>query len=186
MVNLARTTTSNVTVNPPNQAPTVSAGTNQTITLPANANLNGTAIDDGFPIGSSLSVAWSKSSGPGEVTFVNPHSLATAASFSAAGVYVLLLTVDDSEEATRSEVTISIPSAAVNQPPAVNAGPDQTISLPTDTVTLHGIATDDGLPAGDLSLAWTTVTGPATVVLGMPTLRKQLRNSMLPEPTSFV
>src|SRR5258705_3994185 len=153
-----------VTIDPPNQAPTVNAGTNQTITLPANANLNGIAIDDGLPVGSSLSTAWSKSSGPGLVMFANANSLTTSANFSAAGVYVLRLTADDSEEATSSELTISVASTPVNQPPAVNAGPDQTISLPTDTVTLHGIGTDDGLPAGNLSLAWTTVTGPETVV----------------------
>ena len=154
----------NVSVNPPNQAPIVNAGTNQTITLPANANLNGIAIDDGFPVGSSLSTTWSKSSGPGLVMFANANSLATSANFSSTGVYVLRLTADDSEEATRSEMTISVASVPVNQPPAVNAGPDQTISLPTNTVTFHGIATDDSLPAGNLSLAWTTVTGPATVV----------------------
>jgi len=35
-----------------NQAPTVSAGSNQTITLPANASLSGLATDDGFGDGS--------------------------------------------------------------------------------------------------------------------------------------
>ncbi len=155
-----------VTVNPPNQAPTVNAGTNQTIALPATANLNGLAIDDGFPVGSSLSVGWSRSSGPGEVTFANANSLTTLASFSEPGVYVLKLTADDSEEATSSELTISVSPAPVNQPPAVNAGPDLTISLPTDYVTLHGIATDDGLPGGNLTIAWTTVDGPVPVVFG--------------------
>jgi hypothetical protein len=41
-----------VTADPPppvNQAPQVSAGPDQTITLPARASLNGTASDDGLP-----------------------------------------------------------------------------------------------------------------------------------------
>ncbi len=156
----------NVTVNPPNQAPVVNAGNNQTITLPATANLDGSAIDDGFPIGSSLSVAWGRSSGPGQVTFANANSFTTSANFSAAGVYVLRLTANDGEEAASSEVTISVASQAVNQPPTVSAGPDQTISLPTDTVTLQGIATDDGLPSGNLTVAWSIVSGPATAVFG--------------------
>jgi len=35
---------------------------------------------------------------------------------------------------------------APNQAPVVNAGSNQTITLPTNTLTLHGTATDDGLP----------------------------------------
>jgi len=152
----------NVTINPPNQAPTVSAGTNQTITIPATANLNGTAIDDGFPVGSSLSTAWSRLTGPGEVTFANANSPTTAASFSAPGIYVLRLTADDGEVATTNEVTISVATAAGNQPPVVNAGPDQTVLL-SSGAELEGSAGDDGLPAGNLTTNWTKISGPGAV-----------------------
>src|SRR2546427_12389551 len=85
-----------ITVNPPpNQAPTVSAGSNQTITLPASASLIGTAIDDGLPAGGTLTVTWSRFSGPGTVTFGNLNALSTTASFSLAGTYVLQLTATD-------------------------------------------------------------------------------------------
>src|SRR5439155_8783384 len=53
----------NFTVSVPlatNQPPTVSAGSNQTITLPATATLNGTVTDDGLPAGSTLTQTWSK------------------------------------------------------------------------------------------------------------------------------
>src|SRR5438876_1165668 len=45
----------NFTVTGPvtNQAPVLNAGPNQTITLPASANLNGTVTDDGLPTGST-------------------------------------------------------------------------------------------------------------------------------------
>ena len=60
---------------PINAAPTVNAGTDQTITLPAGATLAGTASDDGLPAGSTLTTTWSKFSGPGTVTFGNANQL---------------------------------------------------------------------------------------------------------------
>ncbi|MEZ4735649.1 MAG: PKD domain-containing protein [Caldilineaceae bacterium] len=56
-----------------------------------------------------------------------------------------------------------IPSPTpVNQPPVVSAGADQTITWPA-TVTLSGTASDDGLPSGQLTVAWRKVTGPGDV-----------------------
>jgi len=53
-----------------------------------------------------------------------------------------------------------------NQPPIVNAGVDQTITLP-EAATLDGSASDDGLPATNaLSVAWSKVSGPGDVVFG--------------------
>ncbi|RIK39279.1 MAG: hypothetical protein DCC55_18600 [Chloroflexi bacterium] len=50
-----------------------------------------------------------------------------------------------------------------NQPPSVDAGPDQTITLP-DAATLNGMVTDDGLPAPPvLTVAWSQVDGPGVV-----------------------
>ncbi|UII19964.1 glycosyl hydrolase [Fulvivirga ligni] len=45
-----------------------------------------------------------------------------------------------------------------NPAPVVNAGPDQTVTLPTNTVTLNGSATDNG---SITSYNWTKVSGPA-------------------------
>src|SRR4029079_11046436 len=72
-----------------NSAPVVHAGPDQAVTLGMLATLNGTAADDGLPTGSILSIAWSKVSGPGVVTFANPNAAATTAAFSVAGTYVL-------------------------------------------------------------------------------------------------
>jgi RHS repeat-associated protein len=52
---------------------------------------------------------------------------------------------------------------ATNQAPMVNAGVDQTITLP-NRATLTGTASDDGLPTNSLSLSWSAVTAPATVI----------------------
>ena len=52
------------------RAPTVSAGINQTITLPGGATLAGLVTDPGSP-SSPVTSVWSKVSGPGTVTFAN-------------------------------------------------------------------------------------------------------------------
>src|SRR5437879_13765109 len=57
---------------------------------------------------------------------------------------------------------------APNQAPLVDAGPNQTITLPTNAVTLDGTATDDGLPNNTLTLSWTKVSGPGTVTFTAP------------------
>ena len=86
-----------ITVNPVlpiNQPPTVSAGSNQTITLPTFASLDGTVTDDGLPSG-TVTTTWSKVSGPGTVTFGNTNLVDTTATFSQAGIYVLRLAATD-------------------------------------------------------------------------------------------
>jgi len=151
-----------ITANPPNQPPVVNAGPNQSITLPVNSvMLNGTATDDGLPNG-TLIITWTVVSGPGTVTFSSPNTAVTKATFSAAGTYVLQLSANDSQYTTTSQTTVTV-NPPVNQPPVVNAGPNQTVTLPVNTVTLNGTATDDGLPNGTLIITWSVVSGPGTV-----------------------
>ena len=50
------------------------------------------------------------------------------------------------------------PAAVVNQPPAVAAGPDQTITLPS-AASLTGVARDDGLPNQKLTIKWSKISG---------------------------
>ena len=59
---------------------------------------------------------------------------------------------------------------APNTPPIVNAGPDQTIKLPVSTITLNGTISDDGLPESSvLSISWTQLSGPSSVVITLST-----------------
>ena len=60
-------------------------------------------------------------------------------------------------------------SASENMAPTVNAGPDVALAAPGNSADLNGSATDDGKPFGALSLQWTTVFGPGTVLWGTPT-----------------
>ncbi len=73
-----------------NQPPSVNAGPDLAVTLPAAASLNGTVTDDGLPVPpGAVTTAWSLVSGPGTVTFANPNAVDTTASFSGSGTYVL-------------------------------------------------------------------------------------------------
>jgi hypothetical protein len=56
---------------------------------------------------------------------------------------------------------------SVNTAPLVAAGADQSIRLPVDTLALNGTVSDDDLPVADnLTVTWTQVSGPGTVVFG--------------------
>jgi hypothetical protein len=90
-----------------NTAPTVSAGSPQTRTLPSAASLDGTVMDDGFPF-NSLESQWSKVSGPGTVTFFDEFAIDTTARFSTPGEYVLRLTATDGELISSAELTITV------------------------------------------------------------------------------
>src|SRR5205814_322946 len=61
--------TTAITVN--NTAPAVDAGANHSITLPAEAVLDGTVTDDGNPSPPALTTHWSVGSGPGPVAFLD-------------------------------------------------------------------------------------------------------------------
>lgn len=96
--------------NPPggNQAPTVNAGPDQVINLPAIASLDGTVNNDGLTnLPSEAATAWSKVSGPGSVTFGNTAAIGTTASFSAPGTYVLRLTAHDAQLSASDTVTVN-------------------------------------------------------------------------------
>ena len=97
---------------PTNVAPTVDAGSNQTITLPADTvNLDGTVSDDGLPDPpAAVTTTWSKVSGPGTVTFGDAGAVDTTATFGTDGVYVLKLEADDGELAASDTMTVTVNS----------------------------------------------------------------------------
>jgi hypothetical protein len=109
-------------------------------------------------------------SGPAAVTFGNPAAVDTTATFSTAGTYILRLTASDSALSAYDELTVTVnPTPPVNQPPTVNAGIDQTVTLP-NTAALDGTVTDDGLPGAPavLTTLWSMTSGPAAVTFGNP------------------
>ncbi len=102
------------TVQESNQAPVVDAGTNGQLTLPATAVLRGTFTDDGLPVTPGVpAFAWTRVSGPGTVTFTGGDTLTPRVAFSAAGTYVLQLSVADGQFARSDTVTWTVQALAV-------------------------------------------------------------------------
>jgi hypothetical protein len=130
-----------ITVYPDNTPPTVNAGDDLVVTLPAEAGINATVSDDGYPIPAELTYLWtvdSVSSGSGSVSFNNPEYEDTNASFSAPGVYVLRLTATDGEPLSGSDtVTVTVhpgPTATPTMTPTPTPiTPTPTPITPTPT-----------------------------------------------------
>lgn len=160
--------------NPPpaNTAPTVSAGDDQTLTLPTNsADLSGSASD---AENNTLTYEWTASPADG-VTFDSASAAATRVTFTSAGTYTLTLTANDGTTTGSDTVQVIVNDvgAPANTAPTVDAGADQTIQLPTNSVSLQATATDtendtltyqwaasppDGVAFADAAAAATSVT----------------------------
>jgi hypothetical protein len=164
-----------------NQPPTANAGTDQTITLPTNSvTLTGTGTDVD---GTISSYAWSKVSGPTGGTIVSPSSAKTVINSLVQGTYIFALKVTDNDGATGSDSVVVTVKAAVNQPPTANAGANQIISLPTNSVTLTGTGTDvDGTIS---SYAWSKVSGPTGATIVSPSSAKTVVNSLVKGTYTF-
>lgn len=122
-----------------NSAPVVNAGATQTITLPAAANLAGTATDDGLPNPpGALTTTWSRLSGPAGVVFGNAGQTSTTVQFLAAGTYVLRLKADDGALIATSDVQITVNDAA----PTLKSVADRTI--PVGTHLQIALSAEDG------------------------------------------
>ncbi len=92
-----------------NQAPSVTAGGTQTVTLPGSVSLDGTVTDDGLPDPSgTVTTTWIQISGPGIVAFTDGSTVDTTASFSADGTCVLRLTANDGEFVVDDEVALIV------------------------------------------------------------------------------
>ena len=115
-----------------NQAPAVSAGPDQTVTLPDSLAIEASVDDDGLPAGAPLVCNWSRVSGSGTVTFAPSTSPSTTATFSGSGTYVLRLTCGDSVFTSSDDMGVTVLSFSPNQPPAVACGADRQVQLPND------------------------------------------------------
>nr|WP_304494619.1 tandem-95 repeat protein [Chryseolinea lacunae] len=148
-----------------NQPPTVSAGPDKTIALPTTqVTLNGTATDSD---GSIATLKWTKTSG-GAATLTGDQTLSLQLSGLAVGTYVFTLTATDNSGVVASDnVQVVVNPVPPNQPPVVDAGPSQVVSLPATATTLNGTATDtDGTVT---AVKWTQLQGPNTATLANST-----------------
>lgn len=144
---------------PSNLAPTVSAGSPQTTTLPSLVNLLATATDDNLPNPpAALTYSWTRVSGPSaSVVFSAPNALATTASFQVPGVYVLRFTASDSLLSASSDVTITVNDTG----PVLPAISDRTIPIgSTFRLMLSAASTNPGA-----ALTFSLPTAPSGALL---------------------
>lgn len=149
-----------------NNAPAASAGADKSITLPVNSiTLTGSGSDAD---GGTLTYRWTKISGPAPYAISSPTAASTAVTGLAAGEYQFQLEVTDAGGLTgkdTAKVTVLNPP---NQLPVANAGTDQTITLPVNSVGLSGTSSSDA-DGTIASYQWSQVTGPSASTLANAT-----------------
>ena len=115
-----------------NRAPVISSGPQAApnpVTLPATTTVSVTASDAD---GDALTYTWSKSAGPGTVSFTNAAAASTTAAFSAAGSYTLQVVVSTARQPSAAVVNVTVlsdpaSSSQVVSLTLVNAATDQDI-----------------------------------------------------------
>jgi hypothetical protein len=117
----------------------------------------------------SLTVQWSKLSGPGTITFGTPALASTTATFPAAGDYVLRLTANDGLLTSTKDLTVRVlnPPAGVANISGPVLDPSLILRLPFDEVTGTSAADVSGVfPANNGTLASLNATLPSWVTQG--------------------
>lgn len=151
---------------PENKLPVSKAGNDITITLPVNkVKLDGSASTD--TDGNIVKYEWSKISGPSQFLIATASSAITDVKNLVAGTYVFRLRVTDNRNGINDDnVTVKVNPAPPppNVAPIAQAGPDKTITLPVNEVTVNGSSsTDDD---GEIvSYAWSYVSGPSAYTI---------------------
>ncbi|HET9277312.1 MAG TPA: hypothetical protein VFN95_03980 [Flavitalea sp.] len=143
-----------------NKPPIAIAGPDLVITLPTDsASLDGRSSSD--PDGSITDYKWTKISGPASFTINNVASALTSAKNLTVGSYLFELTIIDNGGLSATDTMRVIVDAmtTTNHPPIANAGTDQTITLPTNSVIVNGSGSTD--PDNNITTyEWTKVSGP--------------------------
>ena len=143
-----------------NKPPISIAGSDQVITLPTDSVLlDGRNSSD--PDGTISVWFWTKISGPASFLINNPSTSATPVKNLTTGAYQFELKVTDNGGLYVTDTVQVIVNDPSNRPPVANAGIDQTIILPTNTITLDGSSSTD--PENSItSYSWTKIFGPSS------------------------
>jgi hypothetical protein len=142
-----------------NKIPIANAGADKIITV-KSTTLTGSGTDSD---GTISSYNWKKLSGPAAV-LANATSSTLSLSNLVTGDYTFSLQVKDNSGNTDTDyIEVTVENAA----PVANAGVDKTISLPSNSVSLTGTATDsDGTVT---AYEWTKVSGGAATLTNAQT-----------------
>src|SRR5205823_4286776 len=125
--------------------------------------------------------AWSKIGGPSSYTIVNPNSATTSVNGLIQGTYSFRLVVTDNSGAPDDDTVVIVVNAAPpppNVPPFANAGVDQSITLPANSLTLNGSGSFDG--DGTISsYSWSKISGPASYGIANPNSVSTVVNALV-------
>lgn len=150
-------------ITPPNRAPFVFAGYDDSVLDTMSFTLTGFAMDDGFPEPSSLSTTWTQVGGPSDVVFSDPGDVTSEVAIPDFGEYRFRLTAFDGEHESTSEVSVLFEtSVPENLAPLVDASGPSTVALP-GTALLTGTATDPDAGPSSLTVTWSMIHGPGIV-----------------------
>ena len=158
-----------------NQPPVANAGVDQKIVLPKDSVLlDGSASRDAD--GTIISYKWTKISGPTSFNILKPDSARTLVKALMMGVYQFELTVKDNGGlSSKDTVQITVNNTGTNQPPIACAGPDQVITLPTNSVILDGSCSKD--PDNNISgYMWSNISGPTFMIANVFAIQTQVTN----------
>ncbi len=148
-----------------NAIPTADAGADQQISG-TSATLTGDGRDAD---GSIASFVWDQIGGPSQAVLQNRYSRTVSFLDLLPGDYFFRLTVRDNSGNTDSDyVRVRVSASFIqNKAPVVDAGNNRTITLPTNSISLSGSATDsDGTV---VKYQWTQLSGPAATLTGTTT-----------------
>jgi len=106
---------------PQNQPPSVTVSGPSSLSFGSPALLTASVSDDGLPVGSTVTLQWSKvdywGPGSGLVSFLTDQEPNTQAVFSDPGTYIIRLDANDSQLTGSDQIKIEVTSATVTQPP---------------------------------------------------------------------
>lgn len=160
-----------VTVNPAAknsnpQALVANAGTDITLTLPANVALLDASASS--PAASIKTYEWTRVSGPGLANIINTNASSTEVKNLAKGIHLFKLQItDNAGNKATDEIMVTVSPAATNTNQqgklVANAGSDIILTLPTNVAVLDASAST---PAGSIkSYEWTKISGPGFAII---------------------
>lgn len=147
-----------------NKPPLIKTGPDQT-TANNSVTLNGSGSSD--PDGQIVSYKWTQDNG-NLVTMTGVGAVSTVTGLVKGDYRFRLVITDDDGASTADTIHIKCTASGTNPPPTnappvVNAGSNQTITLPVSSVTLNGSATDqDGTIA---SYTWSKTSGTGGTIV---------------------
>ena len=129
--------------------------------------MDSVALNGSASTGSFLTYQWTILSGPAGGLLTSPSTAKRESDNLGAGIYLVGLTVTDiNNNMSTDTVKITVNGAPPPPPPVANAGPNQSITLPANTVTLNGSASKGAHPI--VSYQWTVLSGPVGGTLTTP------------------